>query len=460
MNNSYDKYNYSSSIFNSPGKSSMLSTSSQNLSGSYGYSNLTQQNEMITIILEQEHEDGERKAEGNKRTNLNEEIKRLKNFYKGVNSPNFPLKKLGKMDRSISSLNDENDDEDIFYNSNSLYMNLLSGGEEGELPCEEGEVRHEEGNSRGEEDSVLFNQVYTRAKTKTQEESEQALRGRNALEENLFYDCIAEKESVYNKDGNRKAKKCHREDQQGEGEAPVWSLQKIRNQNEDEKKNFYLQKCRDQMSEKKEHKMKQPLSLLKRREDGKRDEDNDSDNHHQVKEEEEVEEKYKLHDRVNELSGGRNNRSDYDSRDTSTVNPSQSRKRGEEEGEGHYPQRKSDMRDPTVQRVSSKEEDITPQGNLSNRKREKMSNVSKLADSQKGDNCTKRESVPREDYSSKSINYIIQEIKKEESKEKNFTMDSYGTVYLSICTKVLEKDVDYFLTSRILPNEELLNEKK
>ncbi|ANQ06037.1 Uncharacterized protein PCOAH_00002830 [Plasmodium coatneyi] len=457
MKNSYDTYNYSGSIFNSPGKSSMLSTSSQNLSGSYGHINLSPQNEMITCILEQcvqewfpflrEHEDGGTKAEGNKRTNLNEEIKRLKNFYKGVSSPNFPLKKLGKMDRSISSLNDENDDEEIFYNSNSLYMNLLSGGEEGE-------AMHEEGNSRGEDDDVLLNKGYTRAKTKTQSENEHALLGRNALEENLFYDCIAEREDVHNKGGSRDGMNYHREDPQGGGEAPVWSLQKIRNQNEDEKKNFYLQKCRDQMSEKKEHKMKQPLLLLQRREDGKREEDNHSEDHNDKQEE------YKFHDRVNELSGGRNNRSDYDSLDTSAVNSSQSRKCKEEEKEEEYPQYKSDMKDLPVQRLSTKEEDVTPQGYLSNRRKEKMSNVSKLTDSYKGDNCTKGESVPREDYSSKSINSIIQEIKKEESKEKNFTMDSYGTVYLSICTKVLEKDVDYFLTPRMLPNEDLLNEKK
>ncbi|KJP89232.1 hypothetical protein AK88_01110 [Plasmodium fragile] len=462
MNNSYDTYNYSSSIFNSPGKTSMLSTSSQNLSGSYGYNNVSPQNEMITIILEQcvqewfpflrEHEDGGTKAERNKRTNLNDEIKRLKNFYKGVNSPNFPLKKLGKMDRSISSLNDENDDEDIFYNSNSLYMNLLSGGEEGEPPCEEGQAKHQEGNSPDEQGDVLFNQAYTRVKAKTQEENQHALLGRNALEENLFYDCIAEKEG---------ADKCRAQDQQGDGEAPVWSLQKIRNQNEDEKKNFYLQQCRDQMNENKEHKMKQPLLLLQREEDGKREEDNDSDDDHQNKQEEE-EEKYKLHDRVSALIGGRNNRSDYDSRDTSAFNTSKSRKGGEEEEgeEEQYPLRKSDMRDCSVQPLSSKEEDITHDVYVPNRRKGKISSVSKLADSQKGDNFTNRESVPREDYSSKSINYIIQEIKKEESKEKNFTMDSYGTVYLSICRKVLEKDVDYFLTPRILPNEELLNEKK
>lgn len=457
----------------------MLSKSSQNLNGSYGHSNQSTQNEMITIILEQcvqewfpflrEHEDGRTKVEGNKRTNLDEEIKSLKNFYKGVSTPNFPLKKLGKMDRSISSLNDEIDDEDIFYNSNSLYMNLLSGGEEAEPPCEEGEASHEGGNSRGEEDDVLFNEAYTRAKTKRQEENEDAIRGRNPLEENLFYDCVAEKEGAHNKGDSRNAKKCvnegHSEDQQGEEGTPVWSLQKIRNQNEDEKKNFYLQKCRDQMSEKKEHKMKQPLSLLKRREDGKREEDNNSDGLHQDKEEgevEEEEEKYRLQERVNALSGGRHNRSDYDGRDTSAVNSSHSKKGAEEEEEEQEQchQRKRNMRHLTVQGLRSREEDITTQGYLSNRRKEKISNVSKLADSQKGDNCINRESVPREDYSSRSINNIIQEIKKEESKEKNFTMDSYGTVYLSICTKVLGKDVDYFLTPRMLPNEELLNEKK
>ncbi|EDL43875.1 hypothetical protein, conserved [Plasmodium vivax] len=469
MNNSYDTYNYSSSIFNSPGKSSMLSSSSQNLSGSYGYSSLSSQNEVINTILEQcvqewfpflrEHEGGGTKGEGNKRTNVNEEIKRLKNFYRGVNTPNFPLKKLGKMDRSISSLNDENDDEDIFYNSNSLYMNLLSGGEEG------GETRHEGGAARhegGEEDDALFNQAFTRAKDNTREESEHGISGRNALEENLFYDCIAEREGAHNKGGNMdamvSAKVCNREDQLGEGEAPVWSLQKIRNHNEDEKKNFYLQKCRDQMSEKKEHKVKQPLALLQW---GKKENDNDSDDDQQGEEVEE--EKYKLLDRVNEPSGGRTNRSEYNSRDTSAVNSPQSRTRGEEEEEEEEqcPQRKSDVRDPTAQRLSSKEEDITPQGYLSSGRKERASKVSKLADSQNGgDNCSNRESVPREDYSNKSINCIIQEIKKEESKEKKFTMDSYGTVYLSICTKVLEKNVDYFLTPRMLPNEELLNEKK
>ncbi|CAA9986378.1 conserved Plasmodium protein, unknown function [Plasmodium knowlesi strain H] len=472
MKNSYDTYNYSSSIFDSPGKSSMLSTSSQNLSGTYGHSNLSPQNEMITSILEQcvqewfpflrEHENEGTKAEGNKGTNINEEIKRLKNFYKGVSSPNFPLKKLGKMDRSISSLNDENDDEDIFYNSNSLYMNLLSGGEEAEASCKEAEARHEEGNSGGEEDNVLLSRKYSRAKTKTQSECQEAHTGRNALEENLFYDCIAEKKDAHNKDGSRNVEKCHRDNQQGgeEEEAPpVWSLQKIRNQNEDEKKNFYLQKCRDQMSEKKEHKLKQPLSLLQRGEDGKREEDNDSDDHHQ--ETQEKEEKYKLHDRVNEPRGVKKNRSDYDGLDICSDNFSQSIKCEDEEEEEQYLHRKSDTRDPTVQCLSSKEADITSQGYLSNRSKEKMSNVSsKLANSVKGDNCTKRESVTREDYPNKSINYIIQEIKKEESKEKNFTMDSYGTVYLSICTKVLEKDVDYFLSPRILPNEDLLNEKK
>ncbi|KOB84800.1 hypothetical protein PFDG_00136 [Plasmodium falciparum Dd2] len=133
MNSSGSSFISSRNLLNSPRTSNILNMCSQN----HNNKNYNSDNDiLINVILENcvhewfpflkdEHDDID-KGDEKTQHNLNNEINKLKKYYKGVKSSDFPLPRLYKTNRSICNLSEDSEDESIFYNSNSIYMNILN----------------------------------------------------------------------------------------------------------------------------------------------------------------------------------------------------------------------------------------------------------------------------------------------------------------------------------------------
>ncbi|SBT31404.1 conserved Plasmodium protein, unknown function [Plasmodium ovale wallikeri] len=463
MNKSGRSCNYSSSVLKSPGRSPLLSTSSQN--GSCNYNNTNLQNEMVNMILEscihewfpflKENKEQEkpgqtklREKEKEKPNNVKEargsklrsKILTQKRFYKGVKSSNFPLRRLCKTERNIFNLNDEEDDEDVFYNSNSIYMNMLREGDTNNAEAEldaDGEVhdgtRSDAGN--GSELSAC---------------SRRPDEVNNANENVPFYDCIAEREdeisarnnskeyiNLYNKEKTPKEQFCA-----------------VREDMDEVRKRFDFEKWGMDINEQRGYTTQEQIIPLHKNEEGEN-------------------EKSEIEKNTGETSCGRNCYKDEYSNSRNTYSAT----KGSSYAEGDM--KKSEVFSSRLEceQTVSKVDDITENNTtLKGKKIDENSpngkNETLSVNHSKGDNTDNvniegkapNETDTRGDQhlksESKSISAIIQEIKNEEAKEKGVVMDTYGNIYLGICLMVLKKDISYFSSRNELKNEELINEKK
>ncbi|KAI4840966.1 hypothetical protein MKS88_000733 [Plasmodium brasilianum] len=504
MNNSWGACNYSGSAYNSPGRSSMLSTSSHNYSNNYNNSN--GQNETIKLILESciqewfpflkdedDDEDKKMKKENNSRktkeNSLNNEIIKLKKYYKGVKSSKFPLKKLYKTDRNLSNLNDENDGENIFYNSSNIYMNILN--ESDVMRSGDEAILNKMKNTKIEMgEQIDLQEVYEQNFCKREnvdQESDVNERGASAKgaseidanENTSFYDCLVEEDDAIGcKDNTNSYIKMNYKEKAEKGGIKKMAFGKTTNEMEEEKKNLDFEKCKKEMNEvrdniereeielneKKNYELKQQMMMFQRKEDG-------------------TNEKRGLDIGDIDLC-----QDDGDYNYMSSLNSSKIRKYKEREintgnvytspiGSEKCTKNKYTLRGKSESTYGLKE-DMNQFKFKENSRNVKISssfnctnsvnilnslnnlNVSSYADKPKCDSQMNKEKNQHNDCNIRSIQSIIQDIKNEEAKEKNITMDSYGNIYLNICMKILKKDIDYFIEPRQLKNEELLMEKK
>ncbi|CRH03123.1 conserved Plasmodium protein, unknown function [Plasmodium relictum] len=446
MNNLTNVYNYSSNVISSPRTSSMLSiSSSQNLSNNYKFSNF--QNETINLILENcvqdwfpfLKEENDKNNNIEKDYNLNNEIIKLQNFYKGVKSSEFPLQKLYKTDRSISNLNEDYDDEDIFYNSNSIYMNILS-----------------ESDIKNNKNEIPFNKSFIKDKVNEDKNYKIDTNEANDVNEsNYFYDCIAEQVSEINNNFNLHEKKNNKENERKEKiklekldkikneikEKKKLSLQKFKKENE-ENKNYEEIKKDSKKEEKEEQKQQQHLLILQHKEEAER------------KNKKKVMEKEKSEDENEKYEIEEGNLYNNISSNICIVNDPKKNKSIVE---------KTSSKD-NISRIDNEKNMennySTEKYKLMNARKDMNTNEYKESYKNINNNPINKEKIQYMEYDKRSINSIIEEIKSEESKEKNITMESYGNIYLSICMNVLKKDLDYFFSPCQLKNEKLLYEKK
>ncbi|CRG93277.1 conserved Plasmodium protein, unknown function [Plasmodium gallinaceum] len=442
MNNSTNIYNYSNNVISSPRESSMLSiSSSQNFNNNYKYSN--SQNEMVNLILENcvlewfpfLKDDKNNNME--KDYNLNNEIIKLKNFYKGVKSSEFPLKKLYKTDRSISNLNEDHDDEDIFYNSNSIYMNILS-----------------ESNTKNDENEIYINKSFIKDNGNETKNYKIDTNEENDLSEKCcFYDCITEQDIEINNNLNTHVRKTDKGDERRET-IKIEEFDKVNNDVK-EKKKLNFQKFKKEIEEKadndkikkdskkeekEEQKQYQHLILLKQKEDREK---NKKRKEKEESGDEREKEKYKTEERTS-----------FNNSNICMINDPKRNKNIEE---------KINNKDNIIR--NDNENNV--ENNYSNIEKYKLTNTRKDMNTNEykketyiNNDPINKERIQYQEYDKRSISSIIEEIINKESKEKNITMELYGNIYLSICMNVLKKDIDYFFSPCQLKNEKLLYEKK
>ncbi|SBS80748.1 conserved Plasmodium protein, unknown function [Plasmodium ovale curtisi] len=463
MNKSGRSCNYSSSVLKSPGRSPLLSTSSQN--GSCNYNNTNLQNEMVNIILEscihewfpflkenrEEEKPGQaklREKEKEKSNNVKEargsklrnKILTQKLFYKGVKSSNFPLRRLCKTERNIFNLNDEEDDEDVFYNSNSIYMNMLRDGDTNNAEAEldaGGEVH--DGTSNDAENGSKLSACSRRPDEVN-----------NANENVPFYDCIAEEgDEISARNNSKEYPNLYNKEK-----TPKEQFCAVREDMDEGRKRFDFEKWEMDINEQRVYTMQEQIIPLQRNEEGKN-------------------KKSDIEKNTGEASCGRDCHKDEYSNSRSTYNAT----KGSSYVEGVM--KKSEVcssRLECEQNVSKVDDIIENNTTLKGKKIDEISpngeNDTLSVNQSKGDNtdnvnieCKEpSETDTREDQhlksESKSISVIIQEIKNEEAKVKDVVMDTYGNIYLGICLLVLKKDISYFSSRNALKNEALINEKK
>ncbi|CAC9696039.1 conserved Plasmodium protein, unknown function [Plasmodium sp. DRC-Itaito] len=453
MNNSGSSFNASRNLLNSPRTSSILNMCSQNHNNkSYNSDN----DILINVILENcvhewfpflkdENNDIDKGREKNQ-NNLNNEINKLKKYYKGVKSSDFPLPRLYKTNRSICNLNEDNEDESIFYNSNSIYMNILNESNTDIVHTNNyfNELVNHQENKETETEVI-----YHKKKKEEQKSDEKCVNVTNDVNENIsFYDCIGDINSINNNDNNHNNNNSNNNnniDKDEYGQERFSSRkEKTLNTKNEEKENLkhyidikekeYLKKKGDEGVSKEE---RENVSLEGRRHyscdnkyNGKRDdfynEKSDNINHSNFDSSPLWLKNYK-------------NVSNYSTNDITHMNNIYN----------------------TMSRVESKHSIKDEENKIININKKDVNIYNTIEVNV--DTTNKVNKVENDIYfdnDNRDINSIIQEIKNEEAKEKDFTMDSYGNMYLRICMKVLKKNVDYFLLPMNLNNEKLVYEKK
>ncbi|CAD2096300.1 hypothetical protein YYG_04577 [Plasmodium vinckei petteri] len=436
MSNSYNTLKYSSSTIYNTNKTNILKEMSQNMSSSIYINNFNMQNDLVNIILEdcikewfpflndredekgedrvkEKREEGEVEKSINKieKENIKDEIIKLKKFYKGVKSTNFPLKKLYKSERNIFNLNNEQDDEDVFFNSDGVYMGIL----------------RENGNIQDKDNFYNINDK------QFEKQNFNYMRGNTK-----FYDCIFTEDD---EKSNKLCKKMSSEDEY---------IQEYINQEKNEtieewEKNKKIKngvkydiKNNNRSYDRSRYNSESDSVLLKRKKG------ND------IKGEDDIFLNVKEYDtggvKVGKVSNGEN----YQTIEKIEKNESKENTLDDKNNFiNKYSRKEKEMCISKVKNFNyGNEIDIKKES------RELSLNIMNESGKSVMDNDGE---AP---FDKKSINTIIQEIKFEDSKEKNYSMDSYGSIYLNACLKVLKVDINYFLIPKDIGNEELLNEKK
>ncbi|SOV75210.1 conserved Plasmodium protein, unknown function [Plasmodium sp. gorilla clade G3] len=445
MNSSGSSFNSSRNLLNSPRTSSMLNMCSQNHNNkSYNSEN----DILINMILEtclhewfpflkDEHDDIDKGHKKNQH-NLNNEINKLKKYYKGVKSSDFPLPRLYKTNRSICNLNEDNEDESIFYNSNSIYMNILneSNTDNVQINNHFNELVNYQENKETQKEVT-----YDYMKKEEQKSDEKCVNVTNDVNENIsFYDCIGDINSINNNNNNNNINKEDEYVQETFSSRQDKTLNTINEKKEnlknymDIKEKLYLKKKEDESVNKEEH---ENVSLEGGRNyncdnkyNGKRDDfyndKSDNINHSNFDSSPMWLKNYK-------------NISNYSTNNIIHMNNTYN----------------------TMSRIESKHSIKDEENKIINANKKNVNIYNTIeVNVDSTNNVSIEENDIYLDDDNRNINSIIQEIKNEEAKEKDFTMDSYGNMYLRICMKVLKKNVDYFLSPMKLNNEKLVYEKK
>ncbi|CAD2084621.1 conserved Plasmodium protein, unknown function [Plasmodium vinckei lentum] len=436
MNNSYNTLRYSSSTIYNTNKTNILKEMPQNMSSSIYINNFNMQNDLVNIILEdcikewfpflndredqkgddrvkEKREEGDDEKSINKieKENIKDEIIKLKTFYKGVKSTNFPLKKLYKSERNIFNLNNEQDDEDIFFNSDGVYMGILR---------ENGKIQDKD-NFYNINDKQFEKQTFNYMSGNTK-----------------FYDCIFTEDD---EKSNKLCKKMSSEDEY---------IQEYINQEKNEtiqewEKNKKIKngvkydiKNNNRSYDRSRYNSESDSVLLKRKKGS------------DIKGEDDIFLNIKEYDTGGVKVGQASNGKDYQTIEKIEKNESK--------------ENTLDDKNDFINKYSRKEKEMCISkvknfnyGNeidIKKESRELSLNIMNESGKSVMDNDGE---AP---FDKKSISTIIQEIKFEDSKEKNYSMDSYGNIYLNACLKVLKVDINYFLIPKDIGNEELLNEKK
>ncbi|SCL99612.1 conserved Plasmodium protein, unknown function [Plasmodium chabaudi adami] len=422
MNSSYNTVKYLSSAIYSTRNTNILRETSENMSSSVYINNVNMQNDLVNIILEDcikewfpflnDHED-EKNINKLEKENIKDEIIKLKKFYKGVKSTNFPLKKLYKSERNIFNLNNEQDDEDIFFNSDGVYMGIL----------------------RENENFQDKDNFYNINNKQFENQNLNSIRGNTK-----FYDCI------FTDDG----KKISSEDEytqeyinreQNETSQEWEKNKKIKNGVKYDIKNNNRSYDRSRYNSESD-------SVLLKRKKG-----ND------MKGEDDIFLNVKEYDtdgvKIGKASNGHLNSKSENMKNYKTI---------EKIEKNEFKENTLDDKNNFINKYSCKEKEMCISkvknfnyGNEIDIKKENRElNLNIMNESGK----SVMDNDGQAPFDKKSISTIIQEIKFEDSKEKNYSMDSYGNIYLNTCLKVLKVDINYFLIPKDIGNEELLNEKK
>ncbi|KEG00639.1 conserved Plasmodium protein, unknown function [Plasmodium vinckei vinckei] len=404
---------------------------SQNMSSSIYINNFNMQNDLVSIILEDcikewfpflnDHEDGkhenrmkEKREEGDddesinkiEKENIKDEIIKLKKFYKGVKSTNFPLKKLYKSERNIFNLNNEQDDEDIFFNSDGVYMGILRENDKNQDKDNFYNINNKEFESQSFNDK--------RGNTK-------------------FYDCIFTEDDEKN---NKLSKKMSSEDEY---------IQEFINQEKSEtiqewEKNKKIKngvkydiKNNNQSYDRSRYNSESDSVLLKRK-------------------------------KGNDIKGEDDIFLNVKEYDTGSVKSEKNYQPIDKIDKNKFKANTLDNKNNFINKYSCKEKEMciskvknfnyVNEIDIKKESRESSLNIMNESGKSVMDNDGE---TP---FNKKSISTIIQEIKFEDSKEKNYSMDSYGSIYLNTCLKVLKVDINYFIIPKDIGNEELLYEKK
>ncbi|SOV13094.1 conserved Plasmodium protein, unknown function [Plasmodium gaboni] len=450
MNSSGSSFSSSRNLLNSPRNSNILNICSQNNNNkSYNSEN----DILINMILEdcvhewfpflkEEHDDIDKEQEKNQH-NLNNEINKLKKYYKGVKSSDFPLPRLYKTNRSICNLNEDNEDESIFYNSNSIYMNILNESNTDNVNTNNhlNESVHIQENKETQREVI-----YDKKKEEETKSDENFVNDTNDVNENIsFYDCIGDI-SINNNNNNNNNNNDNNFNKLDEYVQETCSsreektLNTIREKKEnlkhylDIKQKQYLKKKGDEDVSKEEI---QNISLEGRRNDN-------CDNKYNDKRDDFYNDKS---DNINHANFDNSpmwlknykNISNYSTNNNTHMNNTYN----------------------TMNTIESKHSIKYEENNIINANKKDVNIYNTIeVNVDSTNNSNKEENDIYLDNDNRNINSIIQEIKNEEAKEKDFTMDSYGNMYLRICMKVLKKNVDYFLSPMKLTNEKLVYEKK
>lgn len=411
MNKSTNVYNYSNNnILTSP-RSSLLNVSSPhqsfyNLNSSFR--SCYSQNEIIQSVFEaciidwfpflKDDEEDEHKEEKspfesckketqrkNEKTIIKKEVSRLQKYCRGVSSAELPLQKLHKMERNISDLNEDNEDEELFYSSNNIYMKIIS----------DNEINKEEAIT-----DPLLNEMMATEETNIPKDLFQK---KEKVNRNAFL--YENKEQLLNDkvpltEGNVPAYTFTKEDESDKGIndrfvsiGELMTKDKIQTANRSIIDSKYRQSSSESRKEKKVGEEKK----------GNREKQVYSES-------EKIAERNIVHKEKNQFL--------QTSRDIS------------------HGKDKNDL----YERKSMEKNTKDPMEEVRNRQKEKAL-ISPESDT-------------------RSITTIIEEIRKEEAKEKSIKAETYGDVYMNICVKVLRTNTDAFFVNCYLNNEQLMNEKK
>ncbi|VWU48782.1 conserved protein, unknown function [Hepatocystis sp. ex Piliocolobus tephrosceles] len=535
INNPIGSYNYSTNFMNSSSRSPLLNSCSQHLSNSYNVS--SKQHDMINSILEScvlkwfpflnetdndevNDKNGNVKFEqnesdemighinGNSNENINcklkNEILHLKQFYKGVKSSNFPLKQLCKTQRTIFNINDETCDEDVFYNSNSIYRDMIN---ENEIKS----VSDSDDNRNNNKNELFWNKLIN-DKNSNNEKKQVDYYYSNEQEKNnwndttTYYDCISKEElennfiinninsdmrtklnsdmsiklssdmsTKLNSDisskidshhlyTNKHKQKSIKSEIFQETNIEMNKEKKITNlktsSNVSTMNNIIIKSAQNENTEDKQYydqtmkkKIKNDLRVIDQYNDSNINKNNDNNTSTDIKLFDSNKNDYYAKNYVktdNDMFINGINDDEYTLNKYNVAEKIENIKKGRKNDTILYDTNDSNKNNANAKVKNEKQLKINI-GEIGQSIINKQVNNNKSSQNVDSSN---------NDYIDISINNIIQNIKNEEIKEKNITMDSYGLIYLNICLKVINKNLDYFEKRKELKNELLINEKK
>lgn len=476
-------------LLSSP-RTGVLNNSSPHHSLNHSYRSRSGQSEFMKMILEEcikdwfpflkedniEGEGCDKKEDENKNC-LHERLVRLQSYSIGVKSPEFPLQKLYKSDRNISHLNEDNEDEELFYSSFNIYDMILNETKDERgisesfhkkiLNTKEREVINKDEHETDDEDEKYKDckeEVYQTQEEKKEQEEVKANTNAEKETKRKHTITIPRKKNAREKESDREHEETFKKIKDKADKGYVLLQKQINETKMEHNRKYVLEQERDNEQKREKEWEREGEKERKIQKEKEREREREKQQNMNIKErydKERVRGRNKVVEE-NNLETRNETAHSHVNNDNKKYKGVKSEKSIEKEETRFNVKEKRNVKETEKVIGSSKDKN----NKIANTEKE---NIYEIKEGQKNitfdkdiTNRIKHKSskLSMAQQDARSISQILAEIKQEEANEKNVKMEHYGNMYMNICVRVLKQHPNFCLNASNLQNEQLKNEKK